>query len=44
MEDIEYTTCVPFIEFASEVEAEYRRDDRRPAERFPWVLQEEGEA
>ena len=44
MEDIEYTKCVPYIEFASEIEVELRRDERRHVEQFPWVLQEEGVA
>jgi hypothetical protein len=44
MEDIEYTTCVPYIESASEIEVERRHEERRHAEQFPWVLQEEGVA
>ena len=45
MEDIEYTTCVPFaVIVADELEEKRPAAKRRPAEPSPWVMQEEGEA
>ena len=46
MEDIEYTTCVPFfVTVADELEEKRTADSRRrTAEPSPWVMQEEGDA
>jgi hypothetical protein len=46
MEDIEYTTCVPFlVTVATETpQPERTRVRRNPPEWYPFVLQEEGEA
>ena len=46
MEDIEYTTCVPFaVTVADEMEEKRAAGSgRRAVEPTPWVMQEEGEA
>ena len=48
MEDIEYTTCVPFAVIVADELVEDRQSclagERRQAVVHPWVMQEEGEA
>jgi hypothetical protein len=50
MEDIEYTTCVPFAVIVANEPIDEKKKSRReqagvPALRnSPWVMQEEGEA
>lgn len=45
MEDIEYTTCVPFlVTVATEEERPRSRRRQQQPEWYPFVLQEEGEA